>query len=63
MAAQLDDSLSDTHWTNLLEVAKFLEEAATQDDAAFAATGDEQRRVDAAEKRTKATEIRTLLAI
>ena len=63
MAAQLDDSLGSTHWINLLEIAKFLEETASQDEADFAATGDEQKRLDAVEKRTRASTIRALLAL
>ena len=63
MAVRLDDSVGDTHRNNLLEVLEFLEELASQADADFAATGDEQRRQDAVEKRTRASTIRALLAL
>ena len=62
MAAQLDDALCDTHRNNLLEIVEFLEEVASRDDAEFAATGDEQKRLEADEKRTRASQIRALLA-
>ena len=63
MAAQLDDSLADTHCISLLEIVKFLEEAAARDEVDLAATGDEQKRMDASERRRRAIEIRTLLAL
>jgi hypothetical protein len=46
----VDDALCDTHRNNLLEIVEFLEEVKSRDAAEFAATGDEQKRLDAAAK-------------
>jgi len=58
-----DDALNDTNRNNLREVVQYLEKAALKDDAEFRATGDRQKLRLAAEKRARASTIRTLLAM
>jgi hypothetical protein len=58
-----DDALNDTNRSNLREVVRYLEKSAMKDDAEFAATGDRQKLALAAEKRARASTIRTLLAL
>jgi len=57
------DSLDDTNRANLREVVMYLEEQAAKDEVDFAVTGDEQKRLDAAAKRARAAELRSLLGM
>jgi hypothetical protein len=55
--------LGDTSRHNLREILRFLDAMAAKDEADYAATGDEQKRIDAAEKRERAVMIRKLLGL
>jgi hypothetical protein len=55
--------LGDTSRHNLREILRFLDAMAAKDEADYAATGDEQKRTDAAEKRERAVMIRHLLGL
>ena len=59
MSARLDD----TNRNNLREVLEYLERAAAKDEADFVATGNEQKLLEAAQKRARAAELRDSLGM
>ena len=59
----MSSTLGDTGRQNLREILRFLESRAAMDEAKYAVSGDEQRRLDAAEKHARAAMIRQQLGL